>query len=177
MSFRPNTKEAHRANAAAAERILKYAEAMGLDGYTDSSSKSASHYVTVIFAGDSGSLKIRIANHELPDRYEPSNVHVEAGAWAEVVETIATRAGVPVPGRAGAILRKRRAEKAAIEARRAAENARYEANAPLVARIDARAREIDPAAFSVQCTGRSGRNRRNRARDRAKAELGIVFVS
>jgi len=91
-----NTSECYTANSEAAERIARYVNQIkGLEASTASSGKSASAYVYV-YDESNREYKVRIANHELPDRYASPHTSITASDWKSAIIKIAKFFGAAV---------------------------------------------------------------------------------
>jgi hypothetical protein len=89
------------------QRIAQYAEGMGYNVARESSNISGSEYLSLLHDKlPDQNLKVRVSSHDLPSRYgSPGDYDVHAGAprdtsvdWKYVVQDLAQKAGVPVPG-------------------------------------------------------------------------------
>jgi hypothetical protein len=108
-----------------ADRIMRYAEALGYDAKRSGSSLSASQYVEVAHEERDLVLKVRISDHVLPPSYGRGGDyevgdHADAhGSWAGAVAWLAAKVEAPVPGPAKRILAAEQRARAEIEAMRA----------------------------------------------------------
>ncbi len=162
---------------AAAEKIQRAAEKMGLEVWRDGSRVSASEYVMVQIDEDEV-VKIRVSDHE--DRYGGADYHVWCderasiltgeGAWYDAVAWLCEKTGKPLPPtakKAFSRVEKARLEKAAVEQRgrelHAAEMARRaEKEAALIEWNPARWAEI------ADLPGKAGREKRRIFRRQAE---------